>query len=410
MDEQDTTQPASAQPTPGKNRRSAAAQFFLRGLAIGLPPVLTLVILIWIAQGLNDYIINPISETVRYTIALGMNDSRPVDELVKWRTPDRRPSLPYGGTNYIVTEELAGRLEPLKNGEDPKDPTDGLPTDSQALEKNSRTLLLHSTDEVYIPLGTKAVPYEDYVKVAESVGANAVPSSATGVYMELVTIRYFGQLFSLSIVSILVTVALIYFLGRIVTARLGAWSVNKVETLVLGRLPVISNVYSSVKQVTDFLFTERTIEYNRVVAVEYPRRDMWSLGFVTSDSMLEITVAAGEPLVAVLMPTSPMPMTGFTVSVPRREVVDLNITIDQAFQFCLSCGVLVPSGQRVTPEVLQEEFAKRIAERMLPGVSGTAAPRNDAAAPSGATDQRQGLTGPESPAEPVKPADPGDSP
>ena len=410
MDEQDTTQPASGQPTTGKNRRSAAMQFFLRGLAIGLPPVLTLVILIWIAQGLNEYIINPISQTVRFTIALGVENSRSVDELVKWDIPDGRPSLPYGGTDYIVTEELAGLLDALNNAEDPKGAIDGLRTDGQTLQKKSRTLLLNSTDEVYIPLGTKAVPYEDYAKVAEAVGINAVPRSAIGVYMELVTIRYFGQLFSLSIVSILVTVALIYFLGRIVTARLGAWSVNKFETLVLGRLPVISNVYSSVKQVTDFLFTERTIEYNRVVAVEYPRRDMWSLGFVTSDSMLEITVAAGEPLVAVLMPTSPMPMTGFTVSVPRREVVDLNITIDQAFQFCLSCGVLVPSGQRVTPEVLQEEFAKRIAERMLPGVSGAAVPSNDAAMPNGATDQPQGQIGPESSAEPVKPADPGDTP
>jgi uncharacterized membrane protein len=127
-------------------------------------------------------------------------------------------------------------------------------------------------------------------------------------------------------------------------------------------VPVISNVYGSVKQVTDFFLTERNVEYNRVVALEYPRRGMWSMGFVTSDSLLEITVAAGEPLLTVLMPTSPMPMTGFTVSVPRSEVLDLNITIDQAFQFCLSCGVLVPEQQTITPELLQKELAKRFSE------------------------------------------------
>ncbi len=78
--------------------------------------------------------------------------------------------------------------------------------------------------------------------------------------------------------------------------------------------------------------------------------------------MLEITIAAGEPLVSVLMPTSPMPMTGFTVSVPKSDVIDLNLTIDQAFQFCLSCGVLVPPQQHVSPERLREELARRLSE------------------------------------------------
>jgi uncharacterized membrane protein len=148
--------------------------------------------------------------------------------------------------------------------------------------------------------------------------------------------------------------------------------VHKFETAFLGRLPVVSNVYSSVKQVTDFFLSERNLEYNRVVAVEYPRRGIWSLGFVTSDSFLELTAAAGEPLLTVLMPTSPMPMTGFTVNVPRSEVLDLNVTLDQAFQFCLSCGVLVPPQQRVTPELLQQELARRLTG----GAVG--APRNHA--------------------------------
>ena len=72
-------------------------------------------------------------------------------------------------------------------------------------------------------------------------------------------------------------------------------------------------------------------------------------------------MAAGEPLVTILVPTSPMPVTGYTMSVPRREVMDLNITIDQAFQFCVSCGVLVPPHQQVTPELLQQELTRRLA-------------------------------------------------
>ncbi|HCD01520.1 MAG TPA: hypothetical protein DER64_13450, partial [Planctomycetaceae bacterium] len=134
----------------------------------------------------------------------------------------------------------------------------------------------------------------------------------------------------------------------------------KFESAFVGRVPLVSNVYSSVKQVTDFLFTERTIEYNRIVAIEYPRKGIWSLGFVTGESLLEMTTSAGVPLVSILVPTSPMPVTGYTINVPKNEIIDLDMTIDQAFQFCISCGVLVPANQKVTPESLQQALTQRL--------------------------------------------------
>src|SRR5690606_2517212 len=167
--------------------------------------------------------------------------------------------------------------------------------------------------QVYVPFGERAVPYDDYAAVARTVGPGDVPSSAVGVYMDLVTTRYFKSLFHLSAIAVLVLIVLLYFLGRFVTARLGAWVVHRFETGVLARLPLISNVYSSVKKVTDFFLSERTIKYNRVIAVEYPRRGIWSIGFVTAESMLEISGAAGEPMVSVLTPTSAMPLPGATV-------------------------------------------------------------------------------------------------
>jgi uncharacterized membrane protein len=82
---------------------------------------------------------------------------------------------------------------------------------------------------------------------------------------------------------------------------------------------------------------------------------MWSIGFVTSSGMQEIADHTGEPMVSLLMPTSPMPMTGFTITVPRKEVIELDLTIDQAFQFCLSCGVLVPPHQKANAEILSKQ-------------------------------------------------------
>jgi uncharacterized membrane protein len=73
---------------------------------------------------------------------------------------------------------------------------------------------------------------------------------------------------------------------------------------------------------------------------------MWSIGFVTGESMLDIRSSANEPVLSVLMPTSPMPATGFTITVRKSETIDLDLTVDQAIQFVVSCGVVVPLHQQ----------------------------------------------------------------
>lgn len=159
---------------------------------------------------------------------------------------------------------------------------------------------------------------------------------------------------------------IVYFLGKFVAAGIGNFFVGLGESLIR-RLPLISNVYSSVKQVTDFVFSEREIEFNRVVAVEYPRKGIWSVGFVTGESMLDIAAAANEPVLSVLMPTSPMPVTGFTITVRKSEAVDLNITVDQAIQFIVSCGVVIPP-QQIQQAAVPYQISAAIAQQ--PGGNG----------------------------------------
>ncbi len=145
---------------------------------------------------------------------------------------------------------------------------------------------------------------------------------------------------------LIVFLTLLYFFGRLFTFGLGRWFVRQFDATIL-RIPIVNKVYGGVKQVTDFAFSEREIEFNRVVAIQYPREGIWSLGFVTGNSMREIAEISGEPMLSVLMPTSPMPMTGFTVTVRRSEAIDLDLTVDEAIQFVVSCGVVVPLQQRV---------------------------------------------------------------
>jgi uncharacterized membrane protein len=108
------------------------------------------------------------------------------------------------------------------------------------------------------------------------------------------------------------------------------------------RVPLVRNVYSAVKQVSGFLLNDREMQVSRVVAVEYPRKGIWQLGLVTGEAISDIEAMVGEQCLSVLICTSPMPMAGFTITVRRSECLDLNLTLDQAVQFIVSCGVVVP--------------------------------------------------------------------
>ena len=128
---------------------------------------------------------------------------------------------------------------------------------------------------------------------------------------------------------------------------------------VLVRVPLVRNVYSTVKQVTDFVLSDREVEFQRVVALEYPARRIVDAGFVTGEGMLDCAAEVREPMLTVLVPTSPVPAGGFTVMVTRKSsVIDLNLTIDQAVQFVVSCGVLIPPHQRTTRSALWRGICK----------------------------------------------------
>ena len=162
-------------------------------------------------------------------------------------------------------------------------------------------------------------------------------------YRRYVQIRYLKRHLVIPML-LAIFLAVMYLIGKLIAAGIGRFFWHTIESLI-HRLPIIRNVYSAVKQVTDFAFSENDVQFTRVVAVEYPRKGIWSIGFVTGEGFLDIRRAVGEPMLSVLMPTSPMPATGFTITVPKSETIDLDITIDQAVQYCVSCGVVTPDHQ-----------------------------------------------------------------
>jgi uncharacterized membrane protein len=113
---------------------------------------------------------------------------------------------------------------------------------------------------------------------------------------------------------------------------------------LLGRIPLIRTLYSGVKQVAEHLFDENGKPFKQVVLVEYPRRGMWSLGFLTSERTGEPHARTEEPqLVSVFVPTTPNPTSGFLVMTPRNDVLMLDMKVDDAMKMIISMGVVIPA-------------------------------------------------------------------
>ncbi|HEY5682154.1 MAG TPA: DUF502 domain-containing protein [Sulfuricaulis sp.] len=110
---------------------------------------------------------------------------------------------------------------------------------------------------------------------------------------------------------------------------------------ILQRIPLVRSIYASVKQVTQSLFSSGK-SFRKVVLVEYPRRGMWSLAFQTGSGASEIQSKTGQEIVNIFIPTTPNPTSGFFLMVPRDDVIELDMTVDQGLKMLLSVGVVVP--------------------------------------------------------------------
>jgi len=290
----------------------------LRGLAILLPPLLTIVIFLWVGNTVANYMLDPMENLARTVLLRYATDIHNVDEFGR---PNAQGIVVVDDRQYHVT-------------------SDG-----------------------------KYIPFSVYSDVSQKLSSEPMPTTAKAIYVRYIDQTWLQRQFVIP-VFLCVLILVLYLLGKFLAAGVGRFFWTQLERLI-HRVPLVRNVYSSVKQVTDFMFTDPDVDYTRVVAVEYPRKGIWTVAFVTGDSMSEIRDAAHEPVMSVLIPTSPMPFTGFTITVKKSETVDLDITIDQAFQFVISCGVVVP------PKQIAEARAKQAAGRTEEPMALTAPTSDD---------------------------------
>ncbi len=168
----------------------------------------------------------------------------------------------------------------------------------------------------------------------------------------------------LDLIGLVVAIVLIYIAGLLLGSFIGRRFYHRGEELI-NRVPLVRRVYPAMKQITDFFFNDKTdrAQFSRVVAVEYPRKGLWSVGLVTGTTMRLIQERAGSECLTVFVPSSPTPFTGYVITVPIHDTIDLPISIEDALKFAVSGGVLVPPNQQIKGHSRSGEDAALIGEK-----------------------------------------------
>ena len=150
----------------------------------------------------------------------------------------------------------------------------------------------------------------------------------------------------MNLLGLLVAAVIVYICGRLVGGILGRALYRRLEKIMVA-VPVISKIYPYIKQLVDFLITDSdSPRFSRVVAVEYPRKGIWSVGFLTGEPLPSIQQKIPD-CVTIFIPSSPTPFTGYTITVQRKDTIDLPMSVEEAIRFAVSGGVLVPDHQAI---------------------------------------------------------------
>lgn len=222
---------------------------------------------------------------------------------------------------------------------------------------------------------TKQMPLPDARPATPAPRAAATPDLTQQRRQALK--QYWQSRWYLQATGLIVAIVLIYLAGLLLGGLLGRQVYSRVERII-ARVPGFKQVYPHVKQAVDLVLGDRQMAFSRVVAIQFPRPGSWAMGFVTGPAMRDAAAGTGKYCFSVFVPTTPTPFTGFTLTIPQDEIVDLPITIDEAIRYAITGGVLVPESQTqgrppeaVAAAVTAAMEARRAAAALGPGRAAT---------------------------------------
>lgn len=144
----------------------------------------------------------------------------------------------------------------------------------------------------------------------------------------------------------LITAFLVVLVTGVLAANIvGRRMVDFWESL-LRRIPIIRSIYSGAKNFAEIVFSDSGQSFKKVLLIEYPRKGLYSLAFQTATSLGEVQGRTGEEVVCTFVPTTPNPTSGFIILVPKKDVIELDMAVDEALKMIISLGVVVPTWSR----------------------------------------------------------------
>jgi uncharacterized membrane protein len=283
-------------PKRPRKKRNRLRTFFVRGLITLLPIVFTVFILVMAFRFVDQYVTGPVNSLIYWVLERNG---------VGWQGLELMGLDPY--EDRFIAETLPRRLEDRLRA---NDVTSENPRYAVILERWRA-----ENERLFRDLETLAV---DADKLHAAVLLRIPP-----------------------VVGLVVSILLVISLGSLTGGIIGRTILSRGDK-AMHRIPIIRSIYPYTKQLTDFFLAERKFEFETVVAVEYPRKGLHAIGFVTSGGLRSLRDHTGQNLVSVFIPSSPMPMTGYTIFVPAGDLVPLPFTVDEALRTVVSGGVLIP--------------------------------------------------------------------
>ena len=144
----------------------------------------------------------------------------------------------------------------------------------------------------------------------------------------------------------LILVVILVFVVGLLTRNFIGRKIVKLGENIVDRIPLVRILYTGVKQLLEPLFLQKTNAFKRVALIEYPRRGVHVIGFVTGESKGEVQSKTSKDMMNVFVPTTPNPTSGFYILIPEDEVVYLNMSVEDAFKLIISGGIVSPPEKR----------------------------------------------------------------
>ncbi len=158
--------------------------------------------------------------------------------------------------------------------------------------------------------------------------------------------------FALPGLGVVIVVLALILIGAFTAGFFGRMLMRTYEGL-LNRMPVVRSVYGAIKQIIETVLAQQSAAFREAVLVEYPRRGLWAIAFITGRTEGEVQNLTDEETVNIFLPTTPNPTSGFLLFVPRKDIVPLSMTVEEAIKMVISGGIVTPPDRR--PDYEQAE-------------------------------------------------------